>query len=185
MKKYLVLLLLFLISGFSNAKEIRVLATVNNQSITNYDLLIEIQTIEFLNDIKISNQQHSMILQQIINNKIKEIEIQNYKLNINEELVNKNIEEIIKKKNKTINNGIKINLKNNFKIQESWNKLINLKYSNKLSINVNEIDQIIISKNLKEKDRNKIINIEKNKKLNIYSKTFFNEIKIKYLVKLF
>ena len=185
MKKYLVLLLLFLISGFSNAKEIRVLATINNQSITNYDLLIEIQTIEFLNDIKISNQQHSMILQQIVNNKIKEIEIQTYKLNINEELVNKKIEEIIKKKNKTINNEIKINLKNNFKIQESWNRLINLKYSNKLSINVNEIDQIIISKNLKEKDRNKIINIEKNKKLNIYSKTFFNEIKIKYLVKLF
>jgi len=118
MKKYLVLLLLFLLSGYSNAKEIRVLATVNNQSITNYDLLIEIQTIEFLNDIKISNQQHSMILQQIINNKIKEIEIQTYKININEELVNKKIEEIIKKKNKTINNEIKINLKNNFKIQE-------------------------------------------------------------------
>ena len=58
-----------------------------------------------------------------------------------------------------------------------------MKYSQQLYVNTDEINQIIKSKNLKEEDREKIISIEKNKKLNIYSKTFFNQIKVKYLIK--
>ena len=166
-----------------STQEFRPLVTINNRIITNYDLLLEIKTLEFLNDVKINDKQQPIILQQMINEKIKEIELKNYKLSVSDTLISKKLNLSLQKKNKLITKDIKDNIKNKIILQDKWNRLINLKYSQQLYVNTDEINQIIKSKNLKEKDREKIISIEKNKKLNIYSKTFFNQIKVKYLRK--
>ena len=166
-----------------STQEFRPLVTINNRIITNYDLLLEIKTLEFLNDVKINDKQQPIILQQMINEKIKEIELKNYKLSVSDTLISKKLNLSLQKKNKLITKDIKDNIKNKIILQDKWNRLINLKYSQQLYVNTDEINQIIKSKNLKEKDREKIISIEKNKKLNIYSKTFFNQIKVKYLIK--
>ena len=65
-----------------------------------------------------------------------------------------------------------------------WNKLIAILYSKKLEINMNEIEEKMKIKKIDSKKKEEIIQIEKTKKINILSNTFFNEIKRKYLIKI-
>ena len=46
----------------------------------------------------------------------------------------------------------------------------------------NEIEEIMKSKNINDKNMDQITVIEKNKKLNVFSKVYFNEIKKKYFI---
>ena len=74
----------------------------------------------------------------------------------------------------------------------AWNALIAKKYSWKVNINMNEIDQKL--KNTKEKTddqrkllatKEELIMIEKNKKLSIYSNNHLEQIKKRSLIKFF
>ena len=73
---------------------------------------------------------------------------------------------------------------NKVEINMRWNKLITILFSKKLEINMNEIEENIKNKNIRyKKKKEEMIQIEKTKKINIISNTFYNEIKRKYLIK--
>ncbi len=72
---------------------------------------------------------------------------------------------------------------NKVEINMRWNKLITILFSRKLEINMNEIEENIKNKNIDIKNKEKMIKIEKTKKINIISNTFYNEVKRKYLIK--
>ena len=80
-------------------------------------------------------------------------------------------------------------LYNKIKIDYEWNALIMKDYSNNIDINMDEIDkkisQLNLSKEVIDKEKEKMINQEKNKKISIYSKFRLNKIKNKSLIKFF
>lgn len=181
-----IFLLIFLLEKNSKSIEIKNLASINNETITNIDLLQEIKIREILENAKITKSDHAFILQQMIGDKIKKIETDYNKIKIsNTLLINQKYNQIqnTKLKEKKVSPSFKkaiiIKIENNYK----WNQLISLKYKSKLAINVDEVDEIMKSKKIPEDKRDQIIEIEKSKKLNIFSKTHFNKIKKKYLVR--
>ena len=169
----------------SNAIEIKNIASVNNYSITNFDLLQEIKIKEALEKKKISKAQHSFVLQIMIQDKIKMLEIDKNKIQIPEQEIQSKLALVLDQsfKNEEISKSLKDLIYKKIKYTSSWNILISQKFANKLTVNMDEIDEIIKSQNLKDGERNKVIELEKNKKLNIFSKTYFNEIKKKYFIK--
>lgn len=169
----------------SNAIEIKNIASVNNYSITNFDLFQEIKIKEALEKKKISKVQHSFVLQIMIQDKIKMLEIDKNKIQIPEQEIQSKLALVLDQsfKNEEISKSLKDLIYKKIKYTSSWNILISQKFANKLTVNMDEIDEIIKSQNLKDGERNKVIELEKNKKLNIFSKTYFNEIKKKYFVK--
>ena len=72
---------------------------------------------------------------------------------------------------------------NKVEINMGWNRLITILFSRKLEINMNELEENIKNKNIDIEKKEEMIRIEKTKKINIISKTFYNEIKRKYLIK--
>lgn len=186
LKICIIFLLIFLLEKNSKSIEIKNLASINNETITNIDLLQEIKIREILENAKITKSDHALILQQMIGDKIKKIETDYNKIKIsNTLLINQKYNQIqnTKLKEKKVSPSFKkaiiIKIENNYK----WNQLISLKYKSKLAINVDEVDEIMKSKKIPEDKRDQIIKIEKSKKLNIFSKTHFNKIKKKYLVR--
>ena len=66
-----------------------------------------------------------------------------------------------------------------------WVELIKKMFKSKVNINTQEVENKIEDKNskdLSEKDFNNLVIIEKNKKMSVYNQTYFNEIKLNYLV---
>lgn len=186
LKICIIFLLIFLLEKNSKSIEIKNLASINNETITNIDLLQEIKIREIIENAKITKSDHAFILQQMIGDKIKKIETDYNKIKIsNTLLINQKYNQIqnTKLKEKKVSPSFKkaiiIKIENNYK----WNQLISLKYKSKLAINVDEVDEIMKSKKIPEDKRDQIIKIEKSKKLNIFSKTHFNKIKKKYLVR--
>lgn len=186
LKICIIFLLIFLLEKNSKSIEIKNLASINNETITNIDLLQEIKIREILENAKITKSDHALILQQMIGDKIKKIETDYNNIKIsNTLLINQKYNQIrnTKLKEKKVSPSFKkaiiIKIENNYK----WNQLISLKYKSKLAINVDEVDEIMKSKKIPEDKRDQIIKIEKSKKLNIFSKTHFNKIKKKYLVR--
>lgn len=164
------------------AKEkIFILAIVDNHPITNIDLNKEINIKKYLENNPNLLIDKNLILEEMIINKIKELEINKNKININENYINE-----ILKKNLIIEvpDLIKNEIKKKISISNGWSQLINMKFKNKLSINTNEIKERISTES-DRLDKIKILEIEKNKKLNILSQTYYNEIQKKYFVKKF
>jgi len=179
----------FVLFSFFETKslEIKVLASVDNQAITNYDLFVEVKTQELIDGRTINSSQHRLILQQMIDEAIKENEIKRNNIKSNNKDVNVKMNEILSQfsdKNK-LDNQIKSNIKSKIENSIKWNNLILKKFRNKIEINTNEIDQIIRSKDLDGQEKEKVAILEKSKKLQVYSKTYFNEVKKKYLVKIY
>lgn len=182
------LIIFFLILCFENVAktfEIKNLASINNKTITNVDLYQEIQVRELLDNVKINKSDHSFILQQMIGEKIKKIETDANKIEVSNDIINRQFNSLKKEKlnnkkfSKILEKAIIIKIESTYK----WNKLIGLKYNNKLTVNIDEIEEIMKSKKIPEDKKDQIIQIEKNKKLNTFSKTHFNKVKKKYLVK--
>ena len=144
-----------------------VVISVGNQPITYLDLIKEMRLISFLNNIKLDSSNRetfkSVAVQGLITRKIKEIEINKYKIN---EFNTKDLQNLI---NKTSNNlgttedgleqlllqnnlNIK-NLKDRFEIDLKWNTLIFQLYKNKIVLNKNEMENKIRfeMENIKEK----------------------------------
>lgn len=184
-KIFVFVLLFFNLENSSNSVEIKNLASINNKSITNLDLIQEIKIMELLENVKIKKNDHSFVLQKMIRDKIKAIEIEKNKISIPEKSITNQYDFLKKNKlkekkiPKELEKLIMLKIENTYK----WNKLVNSIYSNKLAINIDEIEEIMKSQKIPENKRNQIIKIEKNKKLNTFSKTHFNKVKKKYLIK--
>lgn len=139
---------------------------------------------------------NNYLLQNLINRKIKEIEIRKTKIEISEEEILANANIIYKKvynqsketnsdqkKDDTLD-SLKEVIKNNVRIELSWKRLIFLKFARSIDINVNEIEYIKEEKKLNIEQLNNLIEIEKNKKIATYESSYLNEIKNRYLVKI-
>ncbi len=125
------------------------------------------------------------MLKNLIEEKIKEIEVDKKNISVNKTSVNKRVEQILSnyKLDELDQNKIKKYMFNKVEINMRWNKLITILFSRKLEINMNEIEENIKNKNIDLKKKEELIKIEKRKKINIISKTFYNEVKRKYLIK--
>ena len=176
-----------------NAAEIKNIAIVNNITITNIDLENEVELIKILNDEKnfSYNEISSAALNNLIDEILKKEEINKNNIYINLNNLNKDFKDFVnrKKNNKLTNDPFSKILYNKIKIDYEWNALIMRDYSNNIDINMDEIDKKISQLNLTKEDtvkeKEKMINQEKNKKISIYSKFRLNKIKNKSLIRLF
>ena len=140
-------------------------ATVGNKAITNSDIVDEIKIILILNkqsyDEDKKKQLESTAIQSTIKRNIKQIEIEKYnylkfnQADLNNELnllasnINMNLDTL---KNIFIANGINFSdINNQIRIELLWNSLIFNLYKDRLSININEIEeQLKLIQNKKE-----------------------------------
>ena len=140
-------------SNISNS----VVVSVGNLPITYLDLIKEMELISILNNIIVDNSNRetikSVAVQGLITRKIKEIEIEKFKIkNYNK----KDLERLIARTSKNlgtnesgleqllIQKNLKLeNLKERFKIDLKWNTLIFQLYNNKIVLNTNELENKI------------------------------------------
>ena len=176
-----------------------VIATINNDIITELDIKKEIDFIKFFNKSEIDINSEKLkreIAEILIDRKIKQIEINNAKIEISEKESEGQIYiylENNKINNEILNNFFKNNqiesdyLKNIINIDIKWNKLIRLIYENRININLTEVNEQVKKETQNNEDiekiKNQIITLEKNKILNKFSATHLEKSKKKYLIK--
>ena len=170
-----------------------IIAVVNDVSITRLDLSKELTIIKILNNKQSISQDEIYIgLNNLIEEKIKKIEIEKEKLTIDKKTIDNLYYTLIQNLNLNNSNIDKITsnlIKEKIKIDKLWNELVAKKYSWKININMDEINKKILQnkENIKdvEKTKNNLIIQEKNKKLSVYSKFYLNQLKKKTLIKYF
>ena len=195
MKKILFIFIIFFSTLVNSSEKIIILATVNNISITNKDLQNEILIIKVLNNFKEIDKKilQQSAFQNLLELAIKEVELTINKIEIKQQVKNQAFNNL---KKKLSENGIKSakiynKIKKRSQIEYAWNVLISSKYSWKLNINTNEIQQKLIAlgyvdpnnpETIKEKE--KLIAQEKNKKFNFYSRAHLEQAKRELLIKI-
>lgn len=184
-KKFLILFFFVFFFNKSLTADIFIIAAINNKSITNYDIFLEIKATEILKDEVITNDvNNNIFLQDIINDKIKLLELKE----VNQSNIKKAKDQInlyLKKNNKKVDKIVYDYIIQKISIKFEWNDHIVKKFSNKIEVNTFEIDDIVKSKNFSEIEKNKLLLLEKQKKINLISSTYFNDIKRKYLINYF
>jgi hypothetical protein len=203
---FLILFLFFIIflqKTYSREIKNDIVVTVNNLIITELDIIKEINFIKFINKYNNSKELDSSTLRResvnnLINKKIKDIETDTFKIFISEKDIENNLynHQLNLKINKEDldkfyeKNEIDRNyLKDIVKVDLKWSELINQIYQSRLNINLTEINTEIeniekkekIEEN-KEKLKEKVILVEKNKLLNKFSEFHLEKIKKKYLI---
>ena len=190
-KAILLLVLFFLINNTAYSKKIEIIAKVNNDIITNIDLYKEYQLYEFISKTKLNLdlQAKQRFLNTLINHQIKKSELKKYNISIKEDIIIKRINLILKSKNSNADELKNLNLYNFFydrvETEMKWVELIRKMFRNRLSINTKEVENKVSennNQNFSKKDYNNLIRLEKNKKMAVYNQTYFNEIKLNYLV---
>ena len=113
-------------------------------------------------------------------------------MKINDEKINylyNNYIKNINSNNSNIDKKISNLIKEKIKIDMLWNELIAQKYAWKISVNINEINKIILQNREKfpnsKKTKEQFIIEEKNKKLAVYSNFYLAQLKNKTLIKYF
>lgn len=195
MKKILFIFIIFFSNTANSNEKIITLATVNNISITNIDLKDEMLIIRALNNFKEidKNILQQSAFQGLVDQATKEIEIRNNKIEIKEAITTQALTNLKKKLN---DNGIKSKrifnkIKKKSETDYAWNVLISRKYSWKLNVNINEIEQKLIALGYIDsnnpdtiKEKEKLIAEEKNKKFNFYSRAHLEQAKRELLIKI-
>lgn len=197
LKRFILLICFFIFFFKINlalSTNIKIIAQVNDLIITNEDLRLERSIFKYLIDDKLDNQLLNKIaLDNLIENNLKKTALIKEKISISEADTLKYLEIILNNNKKSIQDfRLKFNgkeyekyLKERIQIEMSWNKLVILKFSNLIDINIDELIAVAkvnkIDKNSKKIDN--LILIEKQKKLESLSKTYFNEVKNQALIK--
>ncbi len=192
--------LFFFISTISFAEDIKkvvLLAKVNNIGISNFDVVEEIEIIKILsnNFTQIDPNIGKIAMQNLIEDALKKQEIEESNIAIESSDYTKNFETLIlniQKANILITDDLKNKIFKKIKLNSEWNQLINQKYRWNVNVNINEIeDRLKDTKNIPtdgkelQELKNKLINIEKNKKLEVFSKIHLSKIKKQSLIKFF
>jgi len=199
-KKYLfIIIFLTFFSNISRSIELsnNVIVSIDNIIITELDLYKEIKFNKFITKSENNSNIDSIkkeSLNNLIDRKIKDIESNNFKIEISEKEVeialynylnNQNIkieDFIIFCKNNEIENDY---LKNVVKNDIKWSKLIKNLYTNRININLTEINKDL-EKNKSpdsEEQKNKLIFNEQNILLNKFAASHLEKSKKKYLIK--
>lgn len=196
LKKFLIFFTFyFLLTHPLKSEEYKIIVSINDKIITNLDLKNEIEILKILNDnpnLKYS-QIYNLALNGLIDFKIKQIETDKNKINIENEIVEKYFEIFLKNSQSKRENisEFRINLiKEKIKEDLAWNKLISNLYTWKVNINMNEIESRIDNILKEEKNQNnakeiksQLINEETNKKLNVFSRYHFLKVKKEMMIK--
>ena len=196
LKKFLIFFTFyFLLTHPLKSEQYKIIVSINDKIITNLDLKNEIEILKILNNnpkLKYS-QIYNPALNGLIDAKIKQIETEKNKINIENEIVEKYFEIFLKNSQYKRENisEFRINIiKEKIKIDLAWNKLISNLYTWKVNINMNEIESRIDNILKEEKNQNnakeiksQLINEETNKKLNVFSRYHFLKIKKEMMIK--
>lgn len=194
-----IIFILFYFSSPSISVTNKVLVTIDNSIITELDLKKEIEFIKFINKSQIDENSEKVrkdIIENLIDKKIKKIEIDNAKI----EITDKEIENYTYNylSNNKINYEIlntfftskqieKDYLKNIIIIEIGWIKLIRRMYESRININLTEINEEIKKESINteniEKFKNQKIDLERDKVLNKFAVTHLDKSKKKYLIK--
>jgi hypothetical protein len=200
MKKTLLsVLFVFLTTVAFSEQKLKVLATINNESITNIDLLNEIKIIQVLNkgkNINFESENTKQIaLTNIVNEILKNLEVNTLEIKANKNLIDEQYSKLINTLGENKNQVSAIlreKIYQKIELDNRWNSLILQQYSWKTSVNMKEIDQKL--KTIQKKDTNseqsfnlkeQILMTEKNKKISTYSNNHLEKIKKKALIKFF
>ena len=195
MKKILFIFIIFFSTLVNSSEKIIILATVNNISITNKDLQNEILIIKVLNNFKEIDKKilQQSAFQNLLELAIKEVELTINKIEIKQQVKNQAFNNL---KKKLSDNGIKSakiynKIKKRSQIEYAWNVLISSKYSWKLNINTNEIQQKLIALGYVDsnnpdtiKEKEKLTAGAKNKKFDFYSRAHLEQAKRELLIKI-
>jgi len=200
-KKYLFIIIILFLNNNVQSKEFnnKVMVLIDNTIITELDIKKEVSLNAFLQKKEELNNLLYLkkeAIENLIDRKIKNIEIDFYKIDINEKEVDNSLYLYLKDKKISIDDLEKF-LKNNeleddylrnvVKTDLRWGKLIRQMYENRINVNLTEvIKQLDHEKNNttdKENAKNQLINIEQNKILNKFSITHLEKSKKKYLIK--
>jgi len=192
MKK--IFFLSFLFFQIALANPIYTVVKVNNSIITNLDIEHEIRLLKILNKDLIDKTQNinEFAISSLVEDSLKKEEIKKYKIETEKKILYRQYYEIFNQLKINSNNlpgSINDKILDRIKRDIEWNTLVSKLYSWKVSINLNEIEEVIKSKN-KDLETNeyvsnkeKIINNEKNKKLQIYSQNHLNNLKKNSIIK--
>ena len=188
---FLILLNIFLLNKAIGSTQYEIIASVNNKPITKLDLQDEIEIIKIINQKKIITTEDAKIaLNNLIEEKIKKQEIDNANLDIDKKIVNDLYNSFLKNikiKNNDIKKKYLILIKNKIKIDRLWKQIIIQKYSWKIYINLDEINEKLSKQknNITEDLKEKMILNEKNKKYEVFSKFHLKNLKKQSLIKYF
>ncbi len=161
------LLFFLLFPKYSYLQEVSIIYTVDNVPITTNQVKNEISYLKIVNENLNKMDDKSLVVyasKSILREKIKELEISKYfKFGLNEKIVEQNLSNLISKRNLNSLDDFKKILKNSdlsidyikkkIEIELLWNNLIYEKYKDKLSIDVNKIEDDL---KLKIENENKV-----------------------------
>jgi hypothetical protein len=167
---------------------------INKKIVTNIDIQNELEILSLsYNNINRTTLE-KFAVKNLIESSIKNQELKKLNILLDSSIVTENLDkyfaELIRNKkinqeNKQQNKKIKSLISKKIETELKWSKLIKILYLPELDLNFKEINDISISKNLKKKEKEKLILNETNKKFEKYSKSHFNKIKNNYLVKFY
>ena len=203
MSKKIIFLLLFFMFFINNSKAKQlsnnVIVSIDNLIITDLDINKEINFSKFINKDQTVNSLEKLkkqIINSLIDRKIKDIETNNFKVEISEKEIENNLYnylERMKINNEILNSFYNQNeiekdyLKNIIKIDMKWSKLINQIYGSRLNVNLTEVNKELEKEQNNniddEKLKRQLIITEQNKLLNKFSTTHLEKSKKKYLIK--
>jgi hypothetical protein len=203
MSKKKIFLLIFLIFFLDNseAKQLtnNVIVSIDNTIITDLDINKEINFLKFINKDQAANNRVLLkkeILNSLIDRKIKDIETNNFKIEISEKEIEINLYNYLERSkinNEIINSFFNQNeiekdyLKNIIKIDMKWSKLVRQLYESRLNVNLTEVNKELEKEQNNtvddEKLKRQLIITEQNKLLNKFSVTHLEKSKKKYLIK--
>jgi hypothetical protein len=201
-KNFFFIIFLTIFLNISKAKELsnNVIASIDNVIVTELDLYKEINFIKFItkdyNNPDLKNIQNESLLN-LVDRKIKDMENNNFKIEISDKEIEIGLYDYLKNQKITIedlNNFYRENeiendyLKNIITTDIKWSKLIRNLYTNRINVNLTEVN-----KELENKDKNtsenqklkeQLIVTEQNILLNKFSNFHLEKSKKKYLIKL-
>jgi len=199
-KKYLfAIVFLTFFTNISRSVELsnNVIVSIDNLIITELDLYKEIRFIKFITKSENNTNINSIkkeSLNNLIDRKIKDIESNNFKIEVSEKEVEINLYNYLNNRNIKIEDLIifcKDNeiendyLKNVIKSDIKWSKLIKNLYTDRININLTEINKDLEKKNSpdSEEQKNELIFNEQNILLNKFATSHLEKSKKKYLIK--
>lgn len=190
-KKILFFYIIINLFNYLYASTYKIIATINNDPITQMDLNYEIKILSILNKREISKEQFNVALNNLIEQRIKNREIAQNKIEIENTLINNQFLKVSKNLNLDLNHidkNLIFLIKKKIKIDNQWNKLIIQKYGWKINVNMKEIDQKLKEKykgNYSNEIKDGFILQEKNKKVAVFARYHLNKLKEQSLIKFY
>jgi len=199
-KIFLLIFFVFFLTN-SEAKQLtnNVIVSIDNTIITDLDINKEINFLKFINKDLAANNPVLLkreILNSLIDRKIKDIETNNFKIEVSEKEIEINLYNYLERNkinNEIINSFYNQNeietdyLKNIIKIDMKWSKLVRQLYESRLNVNLTEVNKELEKEQNNtvddEKLKRQLIITEQNKLLNKFSATHLEKSKKKYLIK--